>query len=134
MRLIVGEHRLLAVIRDRAISREDGNTIGKRNFRRSRIVIYVIDFIVADRLDLRVLCGIDRQTTLIKCLVSLSFGVTFLFYQIGNDLIGQLIYKVGVDIVTLGLDIYELDTIVNIVSHSCVVFILRDITLVEHVC
>ena len=99
--LIIRKHRLLTVVLYRTIGRTDGNTVGERNFWTGCIVVLVVYFLIGNILNIHILCRVNGKTALVECLVCLCLSITLLFHKIADDLIGQLINKIGIDAIVL---------------------------------
>ena len=98
------------------------------------IVVRVVDFLVHNGLDGRVLGGVDLQAAAVEQVVCLCLRVAQFFHQGLFNLLGQLVRKIAVrSSGFLRNGIHILDAGVYVVGECLLLLLLGDITLLIHV-
>ncbi len=98
----------------------------------TRIIIgFVCHLLIADFLDLKILCGLDRQSPLINCLVCFWLRIAFDIYQIIKNIINDRVHKICVHgffphIIVFG------NPAIHIICHRFIILFLRNISLFFH--
>ena len=88
--------------------------------------------IVADLLDLRILCGIDLEAAAVEQCVGLGLIIAC-SDQIFQYIVRQCIHEICIDGGIFVLGICDLNTGVDIICHGLIVFLLGDVALIEHI-
>ena len=74
----------------------DCKCVIKSPFTSGKVIVYIGNFPIADRLDISVLRSCDRKSATVEQVVSLRFRVALFIYQIFYNLLDQGIYKIAV--------------------------------------
>ena len=111
----------------------DGQRIAQKPFYVFRIILLVAVHFVTDRLDVGILRGVDAQTAAEQEAVRLCLIEALYLHQIRENLLCNLVYKVCIDGIVLGLFVDSQDAAVYIVRYRLIVLSLRDELLVLHV-
>ena len=124
---------LLGVVHDRAVVVLQRIAPGHGMLRRV-IVVRIIDLLIDDGLEARILGGVDRETTRIQEVGRLVLRIAEAVLELLDHLCRQLIHEVGVRLI-LGLLLYVdiLDARVHVVRPCFIILRLIDIALLEHV-
>ena len=128
----VAFHHLCTVVGNRPIRALHGQLILQVPSRSIRIVSLIIDNLIHDALNFRILRGINIQTAAVQQRVSLRLRISLL-HQICEDLIGQRIHEIRVDRIVVGIVVHNLNARINIILQGIVVLILRNPSLVPHI-
>ena len=127
------EEVLLGVVHDRAVVVLQRIAPGHRMLRRV-IVVRIIDLLIDDALEARILGGVDRETARIEQVGCFILRIAESILQLLNRLCRQLIHEVGVRLILCGfLYIDVLDPRVHVVCQGFRILCLVDIALLEHV-
>ena len=102
---------------------------------RIRIVVGIRSLFIRDSLDGRILCGMDDQAAAVDQLIGLGLGIAD-FLQIGDDLICQGVYEVGVDFVLFlfldGVGLGDPFVYILCIGQGLIILLLADHLLVQH--
>ena len=124
---------LLGVVHDRTVVVLQRIAPGHGMLRRV-IVVRIIDLLVDDRLEARILSGVDRESTGVEQVGRLVLRIAESILQLLDHLRRQLIDEVGVRLILrLLLYIDILDTRIDVVGQGFRIPCLIDIALLEHV-
>ena len=131
---LVCEHVALAVILHLAVCALHREAVLERIFG-DRIVRGVIDLAVHNRLQHGILGRIDRETSAVEKVMRLRVGIAELILQILLHLAHKFVGKVAVSVgrLLLGNQIGVLNAVVDIVRERCLLLLLGDVTLPQHV-
>ena len=124
---------LLGVVHDRAVVVLQRIAPGHGMLRRV-IVVRIIDLLIDDRLEARILGRVDREATGVQEVGRLVLRIAEAVLELLDHLCRQLIHEVGVRLILrrlLYIDI--LDTRVHVVRPCFIILRLIDIALLEHV-
>ena len=98
------------------------------------IVIRVVDLLIHNGLEIRVLGGIDGKSSGIQKIGGLGFCVAQLLLESRHDLLGQLVRKIGIGVLAfLGHQIHILDPGVDVVGQGLLLVFLGDLSLFIHI-
>ena len=124
---------LLGVVHDRAVVVLQRIAPGHGMLRRV-IVVRIIDLLIDDGLEARILGRVDREATGVQEVGRLVLRIAEAVLELLDHLCRQLIHEVGVRLI-LGLLLYIdiLDTRVHVVRPCFIILRLIDIALLEHV-
>ena len=125
---------MLIIVGNTAIRLLDTQPVAERYLRLCRIVFNIIDFLITDLLNLRILRGQNRQTAVVERAVSLCLCITLDRLQILKHLICHFIYKIRIDLAALlglfNIDLF--DTPVYFVRERILLLFQRNIALLLH--
>ena len=109
---------------------------GKAVFNRiaSRVVVgRIVNFLIDDRLNLRILRGINLQSAAEQKIGRLRVSIAELLFECFGDLADQLVRVIGVRcLIFLERRVDILDTGVDVVRQSFLLFIFCDLALLIH--
>ena len=85
----------------------------------SRIVVRVVDLLIYNGLQVRILGGVDLKSAGIQQVAGLAFRIVQLFHQGGNHLFNELVRKIAVmGIALLGSRVHILDPVIDIIRQG----------------
>ena len=98
------------------------------------VVIRIIDLLVHNGLDIRILGGIDGKSSGVQKIGCLGLRIAQLFLEGGHDLLRQLVREIGIgSLAFLGHKIHVLDPGVDVVCQGLLLLLFGDLSLLIHI-